>query len=171
MEMRGQLRLLDTLLCPMMTDGRTCVHKKSRLLTLEPPLQFSRYDWLLARSRSYTSTHTHSTAARALEVLDDECGEPHATLPLMLYDENQNQIVISCVEKHQNSFLICLEKSKCSKKTWEDDASVFNCRFCPVLSDFVGRSVVKIPISFEPTFPQIGTSRQTISDIFQKETI
>ena len=31
MEMRGQLRLLDTLLCPMMTDGRTCVHKKSRL--------------------------------------------------------------------------------------------------------------------------------------------
>ena len=29
--MRGQLRLLDTLLCPMMTDGRTCVHKKSRL--------------------------------------------------------------------------------------------------------------------------------------------
>ena len=39
--------LLDTFSCPMMTDGRTCVHKKSRLLS---------YDWL--ESRSNSSSHT-----------------------------------------------------------------------------------------------------------------
>ena len=40
----------------MMTDGRTCVHKKSRLLS---------YDWL--ESRSNSSSHTSSSSIAACD--------------------------------------------------------------------------------------------------------
>lgn len=74
---RGQFGLLDTFLCPMMTDGRTCVHKKSRL-------------WLVGwGSRSNTSSHTISTGTAVSHML--WCAMPH-----LKYVWKPNKIVISC---------------------------------------------------------------------------